>query len=465
MRKWWHRYPDQALLSYLLEGVRLEADVELQLVMVPHLTSLPMGFASVEKELRRFNGLGWYDFFPALPFMPMYCNGQGAVARKLEPDRYRRSTEGGGPRQLTIDASGLLAISINEASRIPHIPKHFLEDEREEFMVWLGARGLREAYTWAKAGMPVAWPEADERGRRTSKWPREQKPTISHLMNMLAVLNRAGALLGEPVYVFDKLQRSIDQPFGSDALFISELRLGFGTLLNVGAARALRALKAWREVTSELQLIMTILEKRTLGSWVTWLGVLIFASLGIVVIPRAKLLRARTLIVQGRNVMHGLYQPHGPGGASCHGPQGWVVCDDLMRKQLTRWLSLVLHSAGVNIKRAISRDVLEQPPAVQFILDSDARYADEPVSGIGGYCHMGSAAAGLLSTDALTTALTLPLQSQRSPTLLWAFQTLSDSVEWKRFSPLLSMQHLFGDANPIQSVEPSGRSSTGALQT
>lgn len=27
MAEWWHRYPDQTLLSYLLEGVRLDADV------------------------------------------------------------------------------------------------------------------------------------------------------------------------------------------------------------------------------------------------------------------------------------------------------------------------------------------------------------------------------------------------------------------------------------------------------
>ena len=49
------RYPDQTLVSYLLEGVRLEADVELQTVLVPHLMSLPKGFASVEKELRRLH--------------------------------------------------------------------------------------------------------------------------------------------------------------------------------------------------------------------------------------------------------------------------------------------------------------------------------------------------------------------------------------------------------------------------
>jgi hypothetical protein len=40
----------------LLEGVRLDADVELQFVGVGHLSSLPFGFESVNKELRRLHG-------------------------------------------------------------------------------------------------------------------------------------------------------------------------------------------------------------------------------------------------------------------------------------------------------------------------------------------------------------------------------------------------------------------------
>eukprot|EP00965_Chrysotila_dentata_P039344 1307696-Pleurochrysis_carterae.AAC.1 len=39
---------------------------------------------------------------------------------------------------------------------------------------------------------------------------------------------------------------------------------------------------------------MAIPEKRTLGVWVRWLGALLFAALGVVAIPKAKLLRAAT---------------------------------------------------------------------------------------------------------------------------------------------------------------------------
>ena len=46
------------------------------------------------------------------------------AAKKLTPDVWRRTTEGGGPRQPTHDASGVRAISINEASKTYHLPLH-----------------------------------------------------------------------------------------------------------------------------------------------------------------------------------------------------------------------------------------------------------------------------------------------------------------------------------------------------
>lgn len=61
----------------------------------------------------------------------------------------------------------------------------------------------------------------------------------------------------------------------------------------------------------------------------------------------------------------------------------------------------------------------------------------------------GSAGAitGLLRTDALTAALTLPRESQRRPALIHAYQWMRVRPEWQRFSPMLAVQHLYGDAN------------------
>ena len=619
-------YPDQTLLANLLDGVRLDADVELQTVLVPHLTSLSKGYASVEKELRRLHGLGWYDLFDDFPFWPMYLNGQGSTARKLEPDRFRRTTEGGGPRRPTFDLSGLAAISINAASRVHHLPQYFLQDDRPVFREWLSDRGLS---TEGMCEMPPG----------KSKWPREVKPQVCQLLRDLAVLRRASEILGEPLYVFgddakDYFNQLAMHPSElwklgivflagegdlaaetsdmwrlgtADArlVFVSEKRLGFGThgasniaqrfsdallamfredmddeeaeanaadtrpsmerwrrvrqqaqessgepcvpnrqwaasetraptevcpqarlyaaymftddplWVVVGVSRTLRALRVWRRLTNELGLIMAIPEKRTLGTWAGWIGVVTITVLGLVVVPRDKLVRAvkavehvltdvsefgsyRSLIgllehirqanLLGKHYMHGLYAPHGADGASQHGPSGVVVCDVLMRKQLQRWRTVLFRASGVSAKRALNREELEAAPSIDVEISSDAR-RDLPLAGMGGFMHgsfwfwrveaadaefllipelefmalcvnivtfgdvlLAAAAAGsriVVRTDALTAALTLPEESQRSPLLVAAYQWLLAQVIFQKLRPHIAIAHLYGDANPF----------------
>ena len=65
-----------------------------------------------------------------------------------------------------------------------------------------------------------------------------------------------------------------------------------GRLLDECAVTRLRALRCWRRLTDSLGLIMAIAAKRSLGSFSTWVGVVLVASLGLVVVPAAKLMRA-----------------------------------------------------------------------------------------------------------------------------------------------------------------------------
>ena len=503
-------YPNQRLLSMIQHGVRYSADVELQGVFIPHLTSLPKGFASVHKEFKRLHSkpLEWYGFHANLPFFPAYYNARGATPRKLE-DRWRGTVEGGGPRKPTWDLSGLRVLSLNEASRAYHMPQHFLSDSRPQMAEWLLDRGL-PATAEQQAELLLPW-------RRGTKWERQVMPTLQLLMRDLIVLRRAAHLLGEPVYLFgddikdffmhmvnaaeEKHKHNVvwvadkgDLPVGTasairsdsgELLFISEERMGFGVHPNsgiaqelaeallhifrrrvdaveddllrddprpeaqqwlrervrleerkgghqrrlyaahmycddsivavVGVERALRLLKEWRLLTQESGLIMAIPEKRSLGTWCLWVGILVFATLGIVAVPRAKLLRAtaaikdalrhelefslyqsllgllehfRQAICAPRRSMHALYRPmlhSGEGGGL--GPTDLVSCDNLMGEQLTRWSSRLARAAGAPITHTLrERDLPwdETAPHLLFVGSSDAATDSNP-AGMGGW--------------------------------------------------------------------------------
>jgi len=248
-------YPDQRGVSNVVLGVRLEANVELQAVLMPHLASLPLALASVGKELHRMSlpPLKWYSFHESPPYWPCYFNGNGAVERKLEKGRHRRTTEGGGPRRPTFDSEGLRVLSLNQASRLRHQPRHFQPrgsaEEQRTFREWLELNEL--PISAEEAAKPI------EERLKTSKFSKEIKPTTEMAKRDLLLASRAGKLLGMPVYVrvadakdyFSQLRmapedlrklnlvflrssvelKSYEESGGSaDLVFVSEKVLGFG---------------------------------------------------------------------------------------------------------------------------------------------------------------------------------------------------------------------------------------------
>ena len=594
-------YPDQRLLSNVLEGVRLEADLELHTVLMPHLVSLPLNMASVAKELRRMSQppLRWYRMFNSPPYWPMYANAQGCTPRKLEPDRYRRTTEGGGPRRPVYDSGGLQVISINHASRLWHLPRHYEEDRRPEMASWLRHKGLPPSPAYA--ALPL-----DER-LRMSKFPKEVKPSVEMLLRDLTVLRRASEVLGEPLYIFTDdakdyfsqlalapeerwklnvvfLQGAIDQapptlPVSEHRVtFVSERVLGFGchaasniaqrfsdALLHiyrrrmrlaeapylcegcdprpafakwraarlrvqhratphqlrlhtehmftddavfavVGVQRAIRALKVWRALTEELNLLMAIPEKRTLGVWAPWLGVHFYTALGLVTIPPPKLLRATTAIQetldllitfdkyrslvgllehirsvyrQKRNVMFGLYEPHDALGGDPD-PSSAVAVSKLMRQQFGAWLARLQGAGGVAFTAVVSG--ARRAAGLTAVITGDAAN-DVTAAGLGGYCHgfywhfsVGPAAAAamhitlleflaaaisllafhyyvrrfarvVLLSDALATPYALSRESEKSPALRFAHYLLRQTSAFQSLAPLTDVAHLSGDAN------------------
>ena len=62
---------------------------------------------------------------------------------------------------------------------------------------------------------------------------------------------------------------------------------------------------------------------------------------------------------------------------------------------------------------------------------------------------VGDNTAILLRTDALTTALTLPQQTQRSTSLMQAYMQLHASTEFRDLKPHLHIEHIWGDSNAL----------------
>ena len=108
-------YPDQELVGMLLDGVQFKAEIPLQFVFGPHLTSLSNAYGNVQQELLRLTGLGYYSLHRILPYAPLRLVPQGSTPRKLEPGRDRRTSDGGFPRRPVQDKAGIRAVALNIA--------------------------------------------------------------------------------------------------------------------------------------------------------------------------------------------------------------------------------------------------------------------------------------------------------------------------------------------------------------
>lgn len=140
----------------------------------------------------------------------------------------------------------------------------------------------------------------------------------------------------------------------------------------VRSSRAARLLSAWREVTAQAGVVMAGANKRQLGSDLEWIGVNIVAGLGLLIITRDKLIRAREAIartLEGRitfgeyralmgllenlrfvarlpaDSTNALDRPHSSTGESREGPNAPVRPEPLMTKRLGQWLSIIMDCA------------------------------------------------------------------------------------------------------------------------
>ena len=221
--------PDKELIDHLVRGVDFKAELPLQAVFLPHMTSLAPHVALVEREIERLVDCKWHEILPSVPFLPMRLNPNGAVVRKLEQLRPRRvenaSADGHRGGRPLVDADGVPVRSLNEAVGI--------QAEAPD----------GDDHTLGLAAEPCE--ALVER-----KWPKETKPAVLDKVHDLAVLRFAARIFDEDLvgFVVDFKDYFNNFPVNARYLwvnichwrsllgiggedlgsFVSELRLGFG---------------------------------------------------------------------------------------------------------------------------------------------------------------------------------------------------------------------------------------------
>ena len=187
-------------------------------------------------------------------------------------------------------------------------------------------------------------------------------------------------------------------------------------LVCVGAPRLARAVTLWNRLLQTIGIAVAIPAKRQFGASLRWLGLDFFLSLGVVVVPENKRLRALADVIKlaagtptvfsdyrkttsflqylkpfvagaDESYFYGLYEPYSRGrDGGLPDPADAVTLTPQIRSQADRWVFLLRSTAGI-----FASDVLHpQPPAAAtptLHLYSDAALEGAAVPGLGGYMH------------------------------------------------------------------------------
>ena len=466
-------WPDQRLLSYLAEGVRFEVSdvLPLQIVLFSHLESAPKGFASLQREVRRFLGLQpypWMELFAWPPFMPLRCLAHGAASRALEKDRWRSTTEAGGPRYTLLDPDGVLVPSLNDLSRLHGFPKE-VKPRTEEFAhdctillsgaslvgetVYVGSDDVKDFFQNLALAPSEFWfssfltllTEGDlgfDADHEQLAFVAEYRLGFGHF-SASNTAQRFSLLLAalveieyESQYRAQLEQHAANQPLlaawlseralltkpgmlREDRLHTVKMYTDDIALAAVGPEAFVNLLVAEHVVFARLNLVMAIAAKRSLGVSFQWLGVVFVSCVGIVFVPRSKILRAievlrralagdctlaelRSLLgllehIKGvlrvsRASMHGLWRPFKAGfdPGALYAPAPWAA------RKLSAWIAALATSSGALALNLLplSSDWLQDIQslasfAMRVTMSADAARAHRALDrrGLGGYFH------------------------------------------------------------------------------
>ena len=336
-------FPDQEVLSMLVEGAQLKAEIPYQVAILPHLSSLTYGYDSVQEELHKMKERDWYEFHDDIPFLPWRALPQGSTSRKYEPDRHRRTTDGGAPRNLIQDSEGREVTPINVACHggtgvtpIRHSsfwPKEIkpgllqlmsdinvaTQAAGQVFMeaVYSGTDDIFSFFNQIKLAPSELW----KTGLHWDSLTAGKSPVGTHVVEKVLGFglspnsNIAQRFANAIVYMFTKRFDKVEAPFFEmesdparrrwiDArkamgphqcrLYIIKMYTDDVKFVVVGAERLIRFLRCWDSLMKDMGLIMAIAKKRQLGCASTWLGFLPCPMMSLIAIPREKVSTALT---------------------------------------------------------------------------------------------------------------------------------------------------------------------------
>ena len=219
---------DRDMVSQVCEtGANFGADVAMQIVLQPHLTTLAPGYTRVDTELKRLEGEGYLEFVEWLGFLPCRFIQQGTRARKLEPDRPRRISDAGGPHLLLVCKLGIVVVPLNNAIRdIPDSENP--ADDTYQF----GNDRMSTTGCLGSASIPVP----SDSTRRRARLPWESKPHVPDVLHDTMVIMYMAAVFKLRIHVIGDDWKDM---FNQFVLAPWELwKVGFA-FLRLGAPRAL----------------------------------------------------------------------------------------------------------------------------------------------------------------------------------------------------------------------------------
>ena len=452
----------------MLNGLRFQAFEDPrhhQFVIMPHLLSIGMAFDAVQRELRRLESLGKIELCGEPPFWPLRCTCQGTTPRKYEAGRDRRTSDGSAPHTDLFDSASEPVYSLNGESikprwvnGVPHpVPKELKPSLQKlmrdlSILIYLGFLSGESVYlfaddfkdyfnqfdlapeelwksvvhTLAAQGDPSYDPVrpstvfAVERSlgfgtTRSSNYAQRHS-------NFLADVTSARALGADRQIRMASRRRAVHEwmarrkALGAKTRRVEDRGYTLWVYTDdqiagvVGVEATVSLLTTWLEVVQEAGLWMAIPKKRQIGTYVVWLGILIFSVLGIAVVTTDKLMRAAALVeaaLDGRIVFSvymqlcgmlehirtvnglprlanfGMYRPHAMGLDA----NDAVPLNELARACLLDWLKALGQTGGASFLVVFKGGWAGHVAWVVVFTSSDAAMDGTRTPGLGGYCN------------------------------------------------------------------------------